>query len=418
MERKNSLRVALGLLLALSLPRLAAADPLPISGPPRPVALQLVASGLDRPTSIVNAGDPRLFLTLQPGRIVIVANGQVLPTPFLDIHDRLSCCDERGLLSVAFHPRYAQNGLFFVDYTDTNGDTVIARYQVSPGNPNVALPGSEQILLHIPQPFPNHNGGELQFGPDGYLYIGMGDGGSGGDPGCRAQGSDTLLGKLLRIDVDVATAPFYGVPPSNPFRGTAYPPEAWAIGLRNPWRFSFDRQTGDLYIADVGQNAREEIDFQPAGSAGRPELRLEGDGGERLLLEPGLPDDDAPLRLAALDPAGPRLRPRRGGVRGDRRLRLPRLAHPRARRGLRLRRPLHRPPVEHRAGGRHLAGALYPGHGDVAQYLRRGPERRALPGDRARRSISWCRAIRVVAAVAARRRRPWRSSTRPARASS
>jgi glucose/arabinose dehydrogenase len=268
MERKNSLRIALGFLLTLALTRPAATDPLPISGPPRPVALQLVASGLDRPTSIVNAGDSRLFLTLQPGRIVIVANGQVLPTPFLDIHDRLSCCDERGLLSVAFHPRYAQNGLFFVDYTDTNGDTVIARYQVSPGDPNVASPGSEQILLHIPQPFPNHNGGELQFGPDGYLYIGMGDGGSGGDPGCRAQGSDTLLGKLLRIDVNVATAPFYGVPPSNPFRGTAYPPEAWAIGLRNPWRFSFDRQTGDLYIADVGQNAREEVDFQPAGSPG------------------------------------------------------------------------------------------------------------------------------------------------------
>ncbi|MEA2694971.1 MAG: hypothetical protein QOJ16_4358 [Acidobacteriota bacterium] len=265
---RNTQGLALALLLALSPNRPAAADPLPISGPPRPVALQLVASGLDHPTSIVNAGDSRLFLTLQPGRIVILVNGQVMSRPFLDIHDRLSCCDERGLLSVAFHPRYAQNGLFFVDYTDTRGDTVIARYQVSPGDPNLALPASEQILLHIPQPFPNHNGGELQFGPDGYLYIGMGDGGSGGDPACRAQRGDDLLGKLLRIDVDVATSPFYGIPPSNPFRGTAFPPETWAIGLRNPWRFSFDRQTHDLYIADVGQSAREEIDFQPAGSPG------------------------------------------------------------------------------------------------------------------------------------------------------
>jgi glucose/arabinose dehydrogenase len=270
-DRPLAVVLALHIVFGLTVALAAAADPLPIAGPPRPVALQLLASGLDHPTSIVHAGsasDSRLFLTLQPGRIVIWTNGQFLPTPFLDIHERLSCCGEQGLLSVAFHPHYAQNGYFFVNYTDTHGDTVVARYQVSASDPNVANPASEQILLHISQPFPNHNGGELQFGPDGYLYIGMGDGGSGGDPGCRAQGTDTQLGKILRIDVNVATAPFYGVPPSNPFRGTAYPPEAWAIGVRNPWRFSFDRQTGDLYIGDVGQSEREEIDFQPAGSPG------------------------------------------------------------------------------------------------------------------------------------------------------
>ena len=195
-DRPLALLLALGFVAAFSTAQPAVADPLPISGPPRPVALQLLASGLDQPTSIVNAGngDSRLFLTLQPGRIVIWVNGQFLSTPFLDIHERLSCCGEQGLLSVAFHPHYGQNGFFFVDYTDTHGDTVIARYQVAPGNPNVANPASEQILLHIAQPFSNHNGGELQFGPDGYLYIGMGDGGSGGDPGCRAQGTDTLLG--------------------------------------------------------------------------------------------------------------------------------------------------------------------------------------------------------------------------------
>src|SRR4051812_24468484 len=247
MENSTSMRtLGLALLLTLALPlarptRPAAAEPLPLAGPPRPVALQLVVSGLDQPTSIVSLGDSRLFLTLQPGRIVILAGGaggQILSRPFLDIHDRVSCCGEQGLLSVAFHPHFAENGFFYVDYTDTHGDTVIARYRVAPDDPNFAAAATEQILLHIPQPFSNHNGGELQFGPDGYLYIGMGDGGSGGDPGCRAQGGDSLLGKLLRIDVDTLTTP-YAVPPDNPFRGTSIPAEAWAIGLRNPWRFTF-----------------------------------------------------------------------------------------------------------------------------------------------------------------------------------
>jgi glucose/arabinose dehydrogenase len=172
---------------------------------------------------------------------------------------------------LAFHPGYAANGFFFVNYTDKSIDTVIARYRVSTDDPDVADPSSGRVLLKIDQPFTNHNGGQLQFGPDGYLYVGMGDGGSGGDPDCRAQRGDTLLGKLLRIDVDqsVSASPFYGIPPDNPFRGNdGIPDEVWARGLRNPWRFSFDRGTGDLYIGDVGQSAREEVDRQSAGSPG------------------------------------------------------------------------------------------------------------------------------------------------------
>ena len=217
------------------------------------------------------AGDARLFLTIQTGRIVIFSGGAAQPTAFLDLSALVSCCDERGLLSVAFHPQYAANGFFFVNYTNTAGNTVIARYRVFAGNPNQADPASGVILLTILQPFANHNGGELQFGPDGYLYIGMGDGGSANDPFCNAQKDDTYLGKLLRIDVDqnVGSPPFYGIPPTNPFAAPGLPlDEIWAKGLRNPWRFSFDRLTGDLYIGDVGQGVREEVDFQPRASAG------------------------------------------------------------------------------------------------------------------------------------------------------
>jgi glucose/arabinose dehydrogenase len=191
---------------------------------------------------------------------------RILPQPFLDLSALTAASGERGLLSIAFHPHYAQNGRFFANYTDRNGDTVVARYTVSAGNPNVADPSSRVQILFIAQPFANHNGGQLQFGPDGFLYIGMGDGGSGGDPGNRAQNLSDLLGKMLRIDVEGEA---YTIPPSNPFvtragaRG-----EIWAYGLRNPWRFSFDRATGDLWIADVGQGLWEEIDFQPATSIG------------------------------------------------------------------------------------------------------------------------------------------------------
>ncbi|HKR65238.1 MAG TPA: PQQ-dependent sugar dehydrogenase [Thermoanaerobaculia bacterium] len=230
------------------------------------VVLQRVTGGLSLPVSITHAGDSRLFITQQGGRIVIYDGTRVLPQPFLDVSSLISTGNERGLLSVAFDPHYAQNGRFYIDYTDRNGDTVIARYNVSSTNPNVADPSSRVQLLFIPQPYPNHNGGQLQFGPDGYLYIGMGDGGSGGDPGNRAQNLSELLGKLLRIDVSGAT---YSVPPSNPFvtRANARG-EIWAFGLRNPWRFSFDRASGDLWIADVGQGDWEEIDFQSATSIG------------------------------------------------------------------------------------------------------------------------------------------------------
>jgi glucose/arabinose dehydrogenase len=221
--------------------------------------------------AVTHAGDERLFITLQGGAIVIFDGERVLPQPFLDISGRVLSGGERGLLSVTFHPGYAQNGRFFVDYTDLGGDTVVSRFAVSGGNPDAALPGSERVLLAIDQPFANHNGGQLQFGPDGYLYVGMGDGGSGNDPFCFAQDDGTLLGKLLRLDVDqnVSTAPFYGIPADNPHRGPGAPlDEIWAEGLRNPWRFSFDRSTGDLFIGDVGQGDREEIDRQPAGSPG------------------------------------------------------------------------------------------------------------------------------------------------------
>jgi glucose/arabinose dehydrogenase len=235
------------------------------------VALEPLASGIGPMTTIASAGDSRLFLAVQTGKIVVYSGGRIQPSPFLDLSSLVSCCGEQGLLGLAFHPQFSANRFLFVDYTNTAGNTVIARYQVSTGNPDTADPASGVTLLTIPQPFPNHKGGQLQFGPDGYLYIGMGDGGSANDPLCNAQRGDTLLGKLLRIDVNqnVSTPPFYGIPPSNPFAapgGTL--PEIWATGLRNPWRFSFDRATGDLLIADVGQSAREEIDLQPRSSAG------------------------------------------------------------------------------------------------------------------------------------------------------
>lgn len=230
------------------------------------IELERVTGGVLNPVAITHAGDSRLFITLQDGRIVIWNGTQLLAQPFLDIRNRVLSGGERGLLSVAFHPQYAQNGLFFVDYTNTVGDTVIARFNVSPTDPNRADPNSFVHLMTIQQPFANHNGGQLAFGPDGYLYIGMGDGGSGGDPGNRAQNLLDLLGKILRIDVN---APTYTVPPSNPFVGqSSKRNEIWAYGLRNPWRFSFDRATGDLWIADVGQGSWEEIDFQPATSIG------------------------------------------------------------------------------------------------------------------------------------------------------
>lgn len=213
----------------------------------------------------------RLFVVEQPGRIVVLRNGTRLRAAFLDIRNRVSFGGERGLLSMAFAPDYATSGLFYVYYTARNpsGALTIAEYRSAPGS-NVAVPASQRILLSIPHPRGNHNGGQLQFGPDGRLWIGTGDGGGPGDPDRNGQRLETLLGKLLRIDPRAAAGQPYGVPSDNPFVGRANArPEIWAYGLRNPWRFSFDRQTGDLVIADVGQNAWEELDFAPSPSLGR-----------------------------------------------------------------------------------------------------------------------------------------------------
>lgn len=228
-----------------------------------------VADGFTKPLYVTHAGDGsgRLFVVEQAGRIFVISDGNVNPTPFLDIVSIVgSDANEQGLLSVAFHPDYSNNGFFFVNYTNKQGDTTIARYQVS-DNPDVADPNTGQILLTIRQPFGNHNGGQLVFGPDGYLYIGMGDGGAAGDPQNNGQTLSTLLGAILRIDVNQGDP--YGVPESNPFVNDQNArPEIWSYGWRNPWRFSFDRATNDMYIGDVGQNQFEEIDVEPAGTPG------------------------------------------------------------------------------------------------------------------------------------------------------
>ncbi len=232
------------------------------------VTLEPVATGLTLPVDIVSAGDGsgRLFVVDKPGTIRIIQNGALLDTPFLDIRGEVgSRSTEQGLLGLAFHPQYAQNGFFFIDYTDRNGNTVVSRFHVS-ADPNQADPSSEEVILTQAQPAVNHNGGDVMFGPDGNLYIGFGDGGGAGDTYHNGQNRMSWLGTLLRINVD--TLP-YTVPADNPFVGDAGAlPEIWAFGLRNPWRFSFDRQTGDLYIGDVGQNIYEEVDVQLAGSAG------------------------------------------------------------------------------------------------------------------------------------------------------
>ena len=220
------------------------------------------------PTSIVHAGDGsgRLFVSSKQGRISIYDSSGLRPTPFLDIRSKVTFNGERGLLGLAFDPNYVANGRFYVSYTNLQGNIVIARYSVSSADPNVAI-ASELVLLTIPHPLLNHYGGQLQFGPDGYLYIGIGDGGGEADPDGNGQRLNTLLGKILRIDVDPAFS--YAIPSNNPFVSTTGArPEIWAYGLRNPWRFSFDRDTGDLFIADVGEHFMEEVNFQAAGDPG------------------------------------------------------------------------------------------------------------------------------------------------------
>ncbi len=232
------------------------------------IALQPATSGLTQPNAIVNAGDSRLFIVQQGGLIRVYSAGQLLPAPFLDVSALISTGDERGLLGLAFHPNFASSGFFYVYYTNLDGDIVIARYSAS-ANSNIANANSASIVLTIPHPTNvNHNGGQLLFGPDGRLYIGVGDGGGGGDPANNAQNLGVLLGKILRIDVDVPGQP-YGIPADNPFLGVAgAQPEIWAYGLRNPWRFSFDRLTHEFFIGDVGQGAWEEVDYQAAGRGG------------------------------------------------------------------------------------------------------------------------------------------------------
>jgi glucose/arabinose dehydrogenase len=241
-------------------------------GQSQTISLQSFGTGFVSPVEITNAGDSRLFVVQKGGLIRILnANGTVNSTPFLDLSSLVSTNSERGLLGLAFHPNYATNGYFFVNYTNTAGNTVIARYSVNSGNPDIA-DTTGTILMTISQPYSNHNGGSIKFGPDGFLYIGMGDGGSGGDPqgysqnlsltntNVAANPSRIYLGKMLRIDVNT-TAPGlnYGFPSTNPFVNEAGKQEIWAIGLRNPWKFSFNRLNGDLWIADVGQDAVEEI---------------------------------------------------------------------------------------------------------------------------------------------------------------
>ena len=234
-----------------------------------PVALQTVATGLNFPLDLTAPdGDTRLFIVEKGGTIRIVKDGSLLPSPFLDISGQVSTGREQGLLGLAFHPEYAANGRFVVHYTDAAGDTQVSEFRVS-GDPDVADPASRASILEVDQPFANHNGGQVLFGPDGYLYIMLGDGGAAGDPGGRGQSLGDLFGSILRVEP--LDGGGYAVPPDNPFVSTGGArPEIWSYGLRNPWRVAFDPATGDLYIADVGEQRWEEVDVSAsAAGAGR-----------------------------------------------------------------------------------------------------------------------------------------------------
>ena len=238
---------------------------------PQDVDVELFKSGFSSPVDIQNAGDDRLFIVEQGGRIKILnADATINATPFLNISNLISTGGERGFLGLAFHPDYSNNGYFFVNYTNNSGDTQITRYTVDGSDPDLADPFSALPILTVDQPYSNHNGGCIQFGPDGYLYIGMGDGGAGGDPENRAQNLMEMLGKMLRLDIDnTENGNNYAIPADNPFVGDSNAfDEIWAYGLRNPWRFSFDMQDQNIWIADVGQNQREEINRQSSSEAG------------------------------------------------------------------------------------------------------------------------------------------------------
>ncbi len=282
----------LGVVVALALLAGCGQDPAPASGddtvPPGGDGLQgeprLEKIGsFDRPIYVTSPpGDKRVFVVEQEGRVVEVVDGKAKQLPFIDITNRVGCCGERGLFSVAFAPDYADGGLLYLSYTNKDGDSRIDEYRVDPADPDRVDPASRREILAVEQPFSNHNGGLVAFDPSGRLMIGLGDGGGAGDPGDRAQDLDTLLGKLLRIDPAGRSGNrAYGIPADNPFAGgSGARPEIWAYGLRNPWRWSFDPETGDLLVGDVGQNSVEEINFvapadQPGANYGWP--KYEGD---------------------------------------------------------------------------------------------------------------------------------------------
>jgi glucose/arabinose dehydrogenase len=262
--------LGLTLCLVTSVQCSSSSSPPSASGSPQPssgIHLQLVAGGLSEPVHLTSPpADPRLFIVEQRGTIRIFEDGRLLPDPFLDISAKVRSGGEQGLLSVAFHPSYASNGFFYVNYTDRSGDTRVERYSVS-ADRNRAIAGSALQILFVEQPYDNHNGGHVLFGPDGMLWIGMGDGGSGNDPHGNGQNPHVLLGKLLRLDVNGGVP--YTIPPDNPFAdGRNGRPEVWATGLRNPWRLAFDRAENRLYIADVGQNRWEEVHVVAADAPG------------------------------------------------------------------------------------------------------------------------------------------------------
>jgi uncharacterized repeat protein (TIGR01451 family) len=283
---KTLLWAGVGLLILIgtlraSPDRTASAEPIEPRGNPATLAassaftigLELVSSGLSNPVHVTHSGDNsgRLFVIEQAGKVRVIKSGVLLAAPYLDITSLVSCCFEQGLLSIAFDPDFQATRTFYLNYTDLAGNTVIERYTVADAAADVANVVSHNTVLTIDQPEANHNGGQLQFGPnDNYLYIGMGDGGGGGDqhgPIGNAQNPAVLLGKMLRINV--RGVPTYTIPATNPFTQTVgYRPEIWALGVRNPWRFAFDRLNGDLFIGDVGQNCWEEIDYQSGSSAG------------------------------------------------------------------------------------------------------------------------------------------------------
>jgi glucose/arabinose dehydrogenase len=301
-SRRNRALLALLLLAATPLACSEKSNGTSVSPPPPPAPSDYEAvrlwSGLSDPVDLQAAPDDtsRVFIVEKTGRIRIARGGVLLARPFLDIASLVSGGGEQGLLGLAFHPQYASNGKFYVHYTNTSGDTRVAGYSVST-DPDSANPAATPILS-VDQPYSNHNGGQLSFGLDGYLYLALGDGGSGGDPQGNGQSLMTLLGKILRLDVD-GTAP-YAIPPTNPFAGrTDARPEIWSYGWRNPWRFAFDRSTGGMWIGDVGQGEWEEIDYEPAGVGGRNYgwKRMEGNH----CYPPGASCDTTGLTRAVLE---------------------------------------------------------------------------------------------------------------------